>query len=198
MAPPGGPWQYGDLPPEGHSALIRDAGPGDAGQLLRLIRELATYKRAPDAVQATEADLRRHLFSADTRVFALVAEVDEAMMGVAIYFVSFSTWTARPGLYLEDLFVEAAHRSGGIGRALMRALAARAVELGYKRLEWAVLDWNERATSFYRSLGADPLHDWTTFRLSGERLERLAGADPLLPAMGVDESGGPPPSQVSG
>ena len=163
------------MPPEGHSALIRDAGPGDTGQLLRLIRELATFERAPDAVQTTEADLGHHLFSADPRVFALLAEVDEAVVGMAIYFVSFSTWTGRHGLYLEDLFVEPAHRSGGIGRALMRALATRALDLGYKRLEWAVLDWNEPAVSFYRSLGAIPLHDWTTFRLSGERLERLAG-----------------------
>ena len=108
-------------------------------------------------------------------MFALLAEVDEAVVGMAIYFVSFSTWTGRHGLYLEDLFVEPAHRSGGIGRALMRALATRALDLGYKRLEWAVLDWNEPAVSFYRSLGAVPLHDWTTFRLSGERLERLAG-----------------------
>ncbi len=163
------------MPPGGHSALIRDAAPGDTGQLLRLIRELATFERALDAVQTTEADLRHHLFSADPRVFALLAEVDEAVVGMAIYFVSFSTWTGRHGLYLEDLFVEPAHRSGGIGRALMRALATRALDLGYKRLEWAVLDWNEPAVSFYQSLGAIPLHDWTTFRLSGERLERLAG-----------------------
>jgi len=162
------------LPPQGDPARIRSAGPGDAGHLLRLIRELATYERMPDAVETTEADLQHHLFSADPRVFALLAEVDGTVVGMAIYFVSFSTWTGRHGLYLEDLFVEPAHRSGGIGRALMRALATRAVELGYRRLEWAVLDWNEPAVSFYRALGAVPLPDWTTFRLSGERLERLA------------------------
>jgi GNAT superfamily N-acetyltransferase len=162
------------LPPAGQPARIRDADPSDAGHLLRLIRELATYERMPEAMETTEADLQQHLFSSNPKVFALLAEVDGSVVGMAIYFVSFSTWTGRHGVYLEDLFVEPAHRSGGIGRALMRALAVRAVELGYKRLEWAVLDWNEPAISFYRALGAVALREWTTFRLSGERLERFA------------------------
>jgi GNAT superfamily N-acetyltransferase len=154
---------------------IRDAVPGDTSDLLRLIGELASYERAADAVEATEADLRRDLFGATPRVFALVAEVDGLVVGMAVYFVSFSTWTGRHGLYLEDLFVAPAHRAIGIGRALMRALATRAMDLGYRRLEWAVLDWNEPAISFYRRLGAVPMDEWTTFRLAGDALARLAG-----------------------
>src|SRR5262249_888621 len=101
-----------------------------------------------------------------------------SVVGMAVYFVSFSTWTGRHGLYLEDLFVEPDHRAHGIGLALMRALAARAVALGYKRLEWAVLDWNEPAISFYRALGAVPLDEWTPFRLAGDALARFAGDTP--------------------
>jgi GNAT superfamily N-acetyltransferase len=157
--------------------LIRDAGPDDASDLLRLIRELASYERAADAVETTEADLRRDLFGGQPQVFALVAEVEGSVVGMAIYFLSFSTWTGRHGLYLEDLFVEPAHRAKGIGRALMRALAARAVELGYRRLEWAVLDWNTPAVDFYRALGAVPMEEWTTFRLSGQALARFAGGE---------------------
>ena len=153
---------------------IRDAVPADISDLLRLIRELAGYEREPDAVEATEADLRRHLFDPGPKVFALVAEVDGSVVGMAIYFVSFSTWTGRHGLYLEDLFVEPAHRSQGVGRALMQALAGRAVDRGYQRLEWAVLDWNQPAIGFYRALGAIPMDEWTTFRLAGEALARFA------------------------
>ena len=153
---------------------IRDAVPADTSDLLRLIRELAGYEREPDAVEATEADLRRHLFDPGPKVFALVAEVDGSVVGMAIYFVSFSTWTGRHGLYLEDLFVEPAHRSQGIGRALMLALARQAVDRGYQRLEWAVLDWNQPAIGFYRALGAIPMDEWTTFRLAGEALAHFA------------------------
>jgi GNAT superfamily N-acetyltransferase len=153
---------------------VRDATPGDTGELLRLIRGLAAYERAPDAVETTAAGLRRALFGPDPKVFALVAEVNRVVVGMAVYFVSFSTWTGRPGLYLEDLFVEPPHRSAGVGRALMSALASRAVDLGYQRLEWAVLDWNELAISFYRTLGAVPMDGWTTFRLTGESLAALA------------------------
>jgi GNAT superfamily N-acetyltransferase len=156
---------------------IRDAVPGDIPDILRLIRELAGYEREPDAVEATKEDLHHGLFGTGARVFALVAEVDGAVVGMAIYFVSFSTWTGQHGLYLEDLFVEAAHRSTGLGRALMRTLALRAVDLGYKRLEWAVLDWNEPAILFYQALGAVPMDEWTTFRLSGEALARFATDD---------------------
>jgi GNAT superfamily N-acetyltransferase len=153
---------------------IRDAAPGDTRDLLRLIRDLAQYEGARDAVETTAADLRQALFEPEPKVFALVAETDGGVVGMAIYFVSFSTWTGRPGLYLEDLFVEPPHRATGVGRGLMRALARRAVDLGYQRLEWAVLDWNEPAISFYRTLGAVPMSEWTTFRLAGESLVHFA------------------------
>jgi GNAT superfamily N-acetyltransferase len=156
--------------------VIRDAVPADVGDLLRLIRALAGYEREPDAVETTEDDLRHALFDPEPKVFALVAETAGRAVGTAIYFVSFSTWTGRHGLYLEDLFVEPNHRSAGVGRALMSVLAARSLGLGYKRLEWAVLDWNERAISFYRGLGATAMDEWTTFRLAGASLANLAGS----------------------
>jgi GNAT superfamily N-acetyltransferase len=155
---------------------IREAVPADVGDLLRLIQELARFEQAPDAVEATEADLQLALFGPDPKVFALVAEGAGAIVGMAIYFVSFSTWTGRHGLYLEDLFVAAEHRAGGVGRALMAALARRAIHLGCRRLEWAVLDWNEQAIGFYRSLGAVPMDEWTTFRLSGPALVECAAS----------------------
>ncbi len=153
--------------------VIREAVPDDVGDLLRLVRDLASYERAADAVEATEADLRRDLFAPQPRVFALVAEEDGKVVGMAIYFVSFSTWTGRHGLYLEDLFVEPARRAKGIGTALLRALAAHAVAEGYTRLEWAVLHWNQTAIDFYRSLGAVSMDDWITFRLFGDPLTGL-------------------------
>jgi GNAT superfamily N-acetyltransferase len=155
--------------------VIRDAVPADVGDLLRLIRALARYEREPDTVETSEDDLRQALFDPEPKVFALVAETAGRLVGMAIYFVSFSTWTGRHGLYLEDLFVEPAYRSAGVGRALMSALAARALGLGYKRLEWAVLDWNEPAISFYRGLGAAAMDEWTTYRLAGTALTGLAG-----------------------
>jgi len=142
------------------------------------VRELATYERAPEAVEATEPLLAEALFPSDgeAAVFAHVAEVDGVVVGMAVWFVSFSTWTGRHGLYLEDLVVSQAHRGRGIGRRLVAALAAVCVERGYARFEWAVLDWNEPAIGFYRALGAQPMDEWTVFRLSGEALRRAASA----------------------
>ncbi len=154
--------------PEG--VLVRDAVPDDVGHLLDLVRQLARYERSEDAVQATEEDFRHALFCSSPQVFALVAEAKGEIVGIAVYFVSFSTWTGRHGLYLEDLFVVPEHRSRGVGRALLRSLAARALGRGYARLEWAVLDWNQPAIDFYRSLGAIANDDWTTYRLSGTAL----------------------------
>ncbi len=156
--------------------MIRDAGPADVEHLLRLIQELADFERASDSVQATKEGLHGALFCPDPKVFALVAEDAGAIVGMAIYFVSFSTWTGRHGLYLEDIFVVPDHRSRGLGRELMTALAVRAVKLGCSRVEWAVLDWNEAAISFYESLGAQAMDDWTTYRLSGESLAALGGS----------------------
>lgn len=150
--------------------MIRDAQPSDTGELLRLIKALALYEKEPEAVQATESDLRRALFGPDPKVFAMVAEVDGAVVGIAIYFLSFSTWTGRHSLYLEDLFVEPGFRGRGLGRDLVAALARKALDLGCARMEWAVLDWNEPAIGFYRALGARPMDGWTLYRLSGEPL----------------------------
>jgi len=157
--------------PEG--VLVRDAVPDDVGQVVDLVRQLARYERSEDAVQATEEDFRRALFCTSPQVFALVAEAEGKVIGIAVYFVSFSTWTGRHGLYLEDLFVVPEHRSRGVGRALLGSLAARALDRGCARLEWAVLDWNRPAIDFYRSLGAIANDDWTTFRLSGAALAEV-------------------------
>jgi GNAT superfamily N-acetyltransferase len=158
--------------------MIRDAVQTDAEDLVRLVRGLAQYERAAEAVEVTVEGLRDLLFRHDPKVFALVADSGGSVVGMAVYFVSFSTWTGRHGLYLEDLFVEPEHRCRGIGRSLVRALAQRAAELGYARLEWAVLDWNEPALGFYRSLGAVPMDGWTTYRLSGQALADLARSAP--------------------
>ncbi len=160
--------------------MIRDAQPSDTGDLLRLIRALALYEKEPEAVEATEPDLERALFGPDPRVFASVAEVDGAVVGMAIYFLSYSTWTGRHSLYLEDLFVEPGWRGRGLGRDLVAALARRAVALGCARMEWAVLDWNEPAIGFYRALGARPMEGWTLYRLSGASL--ASAAEPTSPA----------------
>jgi GNAT superfamily N-acetyltransferase len=145
--------------------VIREAGPGDVADLLRLIRALADYEREPDAVKATEDMLARSLFGPEPKAHAHVAEKDGRLVGMALWFLSYSTWTGRPGLYLEDLVVESDHRGEGIGQALMSALRDRATELGCARMEWAVLDWNEPAMRFYRSLGAVPMKEWTTWRI---------------------------------
>ncbi|MBV9768514.1 MAG: GNAT family N-acetyltransferase [Bryobacterales bacterium] len=124
---------------------------------------------------ATEENLREHVFGANPVVEVLLAYWDEEPAGFALYFLNFSTFLGRPGLYLEDLFVEPAQRGKGIGKALLKHLAKIVVERGYGRMQWAVLDWNTPSIEFYRSLGAVPLDDWITYRLTGEALEYLAG-----------------------
>lgn len=154
--------------------MIREARPEDTGDLLRLIRALAAYEREPDAVDTTEELLASALFGPDPRVHAYVAEVEARVVGMAVWFLSFSTWTGRHSVYLEDLFVEPEARRLGVGRALIHRLAGRAVELGCARMDWSVLDWNEPAMAFYRTLGAQPMEEWTTWRVDGERLAGLA------------------------
>ncbi|HET6873613.1 MAG TPA: GNAT family N-acetyltransferase [Acidimicrobiales bacterium] len=154
--------------------MIRAAAPSDAGALLRLIRELAAYEREPDAVEATEESLAEALFCPAPLVHALVAETGGRVVGMAIWFLSFSTWTGRHSLYLEDLFVEPDQRGTGLGRELMRALAGIAVERGCARMDWSVLDWNEPSIGFYRALGARPMDEWTGWRIDGDRLADLA------------------------
>ncbi|HMC68312.1 MAG TPA: GNAT family N-acetyltransferase [Mycobacteriales bacterium] len=153
--------------------MIRPATVDDVPVVVRLVHELATYEREPDAVVATEEHFRTALFGADPRVHCLVAEADGETVGFAIWFVSFSTWLGTHGIYLEDLFVRPEARGGGHGRALLSELARIAVERGYGRVEWAVLDWNVDAQGFYRSLGATPQDEWTTWRLTGDPLRQL-------------------------
>ena len=141
---------------------------------MRLIKELATYEREPDAVVATEADLLRDGFGAEPLFHVMIADDGGEPAGFALYFFQFSTWTGRAVLYLEDLFVVPAHRSRGIGKAFMAALAKEAVERGCARFQWAVLDWNAPAIAFYESLGARIEKEWLTARLTGDALRRLA------------------------
>lgn len=153
---------------------IRPATEADLPIILSLIRELAEYERAPDAVVATEAGLREVLFGAKPSAEVLLALEDGEAVGFAVYFYNFSTWLGRPGLYLEDLFVRPEKRGSGYGRALLERLAQIAHERGCGRMEWAVLDWNEPAIQFYRKLGAQPMDEWTVFRLTSEGIARLA------------------------
>lgn len=155
--------------------MIREARHGDETDLLRLVRELADYERQPEAVEADEAALAQALFSPHPLVHAFVCEEGGRLVGMAVWFLSFSTWTGRHSLYLEDLFIEPEWRSLGLGRQLVSRLATRAVELGCARMDWSVLDWNEPAMGFYRRMGARPMDEWTTWRLDGEALARLAG-----------------------
>jgi GNAT superfamily N-acetyltransferase len=154
--------------------MIRQATAADVADLLRLIRALAEYEREPDAVETTEASLREAMFGAQPFAHALVAETSGRVIGMAIWFFTFSTWTGRPSVYLEDLFVEPAHRGHGAGRALMASLAAIATDRGCPRMEWSVLDWNEPSIAFYKTLGARPMDEWTSWRLSGAPLRDLA------------------------
>jgi ribosomal protein S18 acetylase RimI-like enzyme len=148
---------------------IERAQPEDAPDILRLIRELAAYEKL-----ATEEGLRESLFGDPPRAEVLLARVGSDIVGFAVFLHNYSTFLGRHGIYLEDLYVRPEHRGRGHGRALLAHLAALAVSRGCRRLEWAVLDWNEPAIGFYRSLAAEPMSDWTVFRLSGAALDRLA------------------------
>jgi GNAT superfamily N-acetyltransferase len=153
---------------------VRRAAPDDVAAIHRLIVALAVYEGEPDAVKATPESLGETLFGDHAMAHAFVAERDGAVVGVALWFLNYSTWTGRPGLYLEDLFVAEEARGTGAGRALFRALAAEAVARGCPRLDWAVLDWNESAKTFYRHIGARRSEGWEPWRLEGEALAALA------------------------
>ena len=157
---------------------IRAATRDDVPVILQLIRDLATYERAPDEVTATEEQLAKVLFGERPAAEVLLAFENEAPIGFAVFFHNFSTWLARPGLYLEDLFVKPEARGKGYGRALLVHLAKIARDRGCGRMEWAVLDWNESAIQFYRALGALPMDEWTVFRLRREGITGLADGDP--------------------
>jgi GNAT superfamily N-acetyltransferase len=159
---------------------IAPATPADVPVILAFIRELAEYERLSDACVATEAALREHFFGPRPAAEVLIARVGGAPAGFALYFGTFSTFLARPGIHLEDLYVRADLRRRGVGRALLQHLAGIAVARGCGRLEWAALDWNEPAIRFYEKIGAVKLDEWTTFRLAGEPLQRFAGEAPAL------------------
>jgi GNAT superfamily N-acetyltransferase len=156
------------------SLQIRPATPADIPTILALIRELADYEKEPASAIATAADLLRDGFGPIKRFHCLIAEWDSQPVGFALYFFNYSTWRGHAGIYLEDLFVRPPFRGNGIGKALLASVAAIAVADGCPRLEWAVLDWNTPAIDFYRSVGATPMSEWTTMRLSGPALPALA------------------------
>lgn len=147
----------------------------DAPRILSLIRALAAYEKQPEAVETTVADLEREGFGPTPRFHCLLADCDGETVGYALYFHTYSTWTGHAGLHLEDLFVLPEFRGKGVGKALIAAVAAQAQAEGCRRLEWAVLDWNQPAIDFYRSLGGEFLDEWRTVRLAGARLAALAG-----------------------
>ena len=152
---------------------IRFATPEDVPALLGFIRELAAYEQLEDQVVATEALLHEWLFE-KKKAEVILAVVDEKPVGSALFFHNFSTFLGRAGIYLEDLYVQPAYRGRGYGKALLKMLAQITVERGCGRLEWACLDWNQPSIDFYRSLGAVPMEGWTTYRLSGATLSKMA------------------------
>ena len=155
---------------------IRPATAADVPLILSFIKALAEYERLADHVVATEASVHESLFGPNPSAEAVIGYVDGEPAGFAVWFHNYSTFLSRRGLYLEDLFVLPDRRGRGVGRALLRHLAGIAVARGCGRMEWAVLDWNETAIRFYRSLGAQPMADWTVYRLTGDALRRLADA----------------------
>jgi GNAT superfamily N-acetyltransferase len=158
------------------SVRIERATERDVSTILEMINALAVYERMSDQVVATEAGLREALFGPRPDAEVLIAYADGTPAGFALFFHNFSTFLGRRGLYLEDLFVKPEMRGSGIGKRLLAELARLAVERKCGRFEWAVLDWNEPAIGFYKKLGAEPMNEWTVFRVSGEALERLAAA----------------------
>ena len=157
------------------SVTIRDATPADVATILRFIRELAEFEREADKVVATEALLHEAMFGERPVAETVIAERDGVPLGMALFFHNFSTWTGWKGLYLEDLYVTPEARGSGVGGALLKHLAGIALDRGCTRFEWSVLDWNERAITFYRSVGAVAMDEWTVNRVSGEALTKLAG-----------------------
>ena len=153
---------------------VREASPSDTATILRFVRELADYEKAIHEVEATEETVRASIFGDGSVTQALIAEHDGAAIGMAVYFFSYSTWQARNGLYLEDLYVTPEARGAGAGKALLRRLAQIALEKGCGRFEWSVLDWNEPSIRVYEAIGAEPQKEWVRYRLAGEKLAEFA------------------------
>jgi GNAT superfamily N-acetyltransferase len=158
--------------------MIRPGRAGDIPAIHQMVRDLAAYERGLHEVTATEDDLRAALLAPQPSLFAHVAEEDGQLVGFALWFLNYSTWAGRHGIYLEDLYVSPERRGQGHGRGLLAELARICVERGYRRLEWWVLDWNSPARAFYSSLGAVPMDEWTVHRLTGPALHALAGFTP--------------------
>ena len=154
---------------------IRAATPQDVPVILAFLHELATYEKLAHEVVATDADLHAALFGERPVIEAVIASIGDEPVGYALFFPNFSTFLGKPGLYLEDLYVRPAARGLGAGRKLLAHLARIAVDRGWGRFEWSVLDWNEPSITFYKKMGARPMDEWTVFRLTGEALEGLAG-----------------------
>ncbi|RRJ83069.1 GNAT family N-acetyltransferase [Aestuariirhabdus litorea] len=153
---------------------IRPAVEADVDTILRFIVELARYEKAEHEVKTDAEGIRRSLFAEGSPASALICERDGRAIGYAVYFYNYSTWLGRKGLYLEDLYITPEERGGGAGKGLLQQLARMAVEQGCGRFEWSVLDWNEPAIGFYKSLGAEPQDEWVIYRLTGEALKRFA------------------------
>jgi GNAT superfamily N-acetyltransferase len=153
---------------------VRPVRPDDVPAVVALVEELADYEKALHEVRLTEEQLTDVLFGPSPALFGHVAEVDGQVAGIALWFLNFSTWRGTHGIYLEDLYVQPQHRGSGLGRELLRTLAAVCVERGYSRLEWSVLDWNTPSIDFYKAAGAVPMDEWTVFRLTDEALNRFA------------------------
>jgi GNAT superfamily N-acetyltransferase len=153
---------------------IRQALPSDATSIHQLIYDLALYEKAAHEVVATVADIENSLFAEKPVAYAHVAEIEGELVGVAIWFLNYSTWLGKPGIYLEDLYVKPEFRGQGIGKSFMKCLAEICVERGYERFQWWVLDWNKPSIDFYKSIGAVAMDEWTVFRLSGDALKNFS------------------------
>ena len=159
---------------------IRRVTPSDVDAVVTLVHDLAAYEKAPEQCHLTADQLRTALFGPAPALFGHVAEADGQVVGFALWFRNFSTWEGVHGIYLEDLFVRPEQRGSGLGKALLATLAEECVRNGYGRLEWSVLKWNEPAIGFYRSVGAEPLDEWSTYRLTGAALATFADSQVLL------------------
>lgn len=156
--------------------MIREAKVSDVNAIHDLIVQLAIYEKEPDAVTATPNLIKENLFGDEPVAFCHVAEVDGKVVGIAIWFLNYSTWLGKAGLYLEDLFVLPEFRGRGLGLEFMRTLAKICIERGYERFQWWVLDWNEPSINFYKSIGAEAMDEWTVYRLSGSALSNFAAS----------------------
>lgn len=156
------------------SVVIRGANKSDLPIILKFIQDLADFEKASTQVSLTLVELENSLFGENPAVFCLISESNDQVSGFAVWHLNYSTWLGKHGIYLEDLYVDPKFRGAGHGKALLQKLAQICIEKGYARLQWWVLDWNESAINFYKSIGAIPMDEWTVFRVSGSSLESLA------------------------